>query len=61
MPPSVAQSQAIALPVSAVTTAPPGLAHGLVSKSVSVASVMKCDESDTVDNQTQIVVYFHSL
>lgn len=35
MPTSAAQSQAIALPVSAVTTAPPGLAHGLVSKSVS--------------------------
>lgn len=39
MPPSVAQSQAIALPVSAVTTAPPaGMGHGLVSKSVSVAA-----------------------
>lgn len=39
MPPSAAQSQAIALPVSAVTTAPPaGMGHGLVSKSVSGAA-----------------------
>lgn len=35
MPPSVAQSQAVALPVSAVTAPPAGIGHGLVSKSVS--------------------------